>query len=278
MSSAPAVRRLVITADDFGMADPVNEAIEIAASQGVLTAASLMVGAPAAADAVRRAGRLPYLHVGLHLVLTDGRPVLAPERIPHLVGEDGRFHDNMALAGVAMFLHPAARAELAAEITAQFQAFAATGLTLDHVNAHKHFHLHPTICGLALAIGRRFGARAMRAPCDPDRRVSLSEPFARLVKMRAARAGLLTPDRVFGLAWSGAMSTERLENLIRTLPSGLSEIYLHPATTGDFAGAAAGYRYGDELTALTSPSVAAAVGARGVELGGFGDFAAMGSR
>ena len=269
--------RLVITADDFGMAEPVNEAVEIAASQGVLTAASLMVGATASADAVRRARRLPHLHVGLHLVLTDGRPVLAPERIPHLVGEDGRFHDNMVLAGAAMFLHPAARTELAIEITAQFEAFAATGLTLDHVNAHKHFHLHPTIGALALAIGRRFGARAMRAPCDPHRRMSLSEPFARLLRTRAARAGVLTPNRVFGLAWSGAMSTERLEKLIRALPSGLSEIYLHPATTADFAGAAAGYRYGDELTALTSPSVAAAVRARGIELGGFGDFAAMAS-
>lgn len=271
------MRGLIITADDFGLALEVNEAVEIASTRGVLSAASLMVGAPAAADAVRRAQTLPSLRVGLHLVLTDGRPVLPPEQVPHLVGSDGAFPEDMARAGATLFLHPAARRELAAEIAAQFEAFAATGLPLDHVNAHKHFHLHPTIFGLTLAIGRRFGMRAVRAPCEPGGRMSLTSIFARLVKVRAARAGVLTSDRVFGLAWSGAMSSERLEKLISTLPSGLSEIYLHPATGGEFPGAAAGYRYEDELAALTSPAVASGLREAGLRLGGFSDFASPGS-
>ena len=271
------MRGLIITADDFGMAPEVNEAVEIACTRGVLSAASLMVGAPATADAVRRARGLPGLRVGLHLVLTDGRPVLPPERIPHLVRSDGAFHDNMAVAGATLFFHPAARRELAAEITAQFEAFTATGLNLDHVNAHKHFHLHPTILDLTLAIGDGFGMKAMRVPSDPHAGMSLTGAFARLVRMRATRAGMLTPDRVFGLAWSGAMSSERLEKVIATLPSGLSEIYLHPATAGDFAGADAAYRYEDELTALISPAVANAVREAGAKLGGFGDFAPPGS-
>src|SRR5581483_10915639 len=77
-----AVKALIITADDFGAAPEVNEAVELAHTNGILTAASLMVAAPAAADAVRRAKALPRLRVGLHIVLVEGRPALPPEQVP----------------------------------------------------------------------------------------------------------------------------------------------------------------------------------------------------
>ena len=88
-------KNLVVTADDFGAAIAVNEAVEIAHRDGILTAASLMVAGAAAADAVVRARRLPMLGVGLHVVLVDGEPVLPPEQIPALVGPDGRFRTDM---------------------------------------------------------------------------------------------------------------------------------------------------------------------------------------
>ena len=67
--------------------------------------------------------------------------------MPDLVDGSGNFRTDMARAGAAMFFLPRVRRQLEAEIEAQFAAFAATGLPLDHVNAHKHFHLHPTIAG-----------------------------------------------------------------------------------------------------------------------------------
>ncbi|MDB5447314.1 MAG: hopanoid biosynthesis associated protein HpnK [Phenylobacterium sp.] len=97
------MKQLIVTADDFGAALAVNAAVERAHAEGVLTAASLMAGAPAAADAVARARRLPGLRVGLHVVLTDGRPVSDPAAIPDLVGADGRFRDDMAAMGAEIF-------------------------------------------------------------------------------------------------------------------------------------------------------------------------------
>ena len=277
-------RRLVVTADDFGAAEAVNEAVEIAHREGVLSAASLMVTGAAAGDAVRRAREIPSLRVGLHLVLVDGRPCLPADRLPHLTGADGTFRDNMAASGATMFFNPSARAELAAEIEAQFAAFAATGLPLDHVNAHKHFHLHPTIAGLILKVGPRFGLRAVRAPLEPGAPLRRTDPetrvggdpaalFARTLRARLRAAGLLAPDQVFGLRWTGAMTEPRLAGIVRALPPGLSEIYLHPATHGGFAGAAPGYRYAEELAALTSPAVSKALSESGARLGGFADFA-----
>ncbi len=282
-AGATPVRRLVVTADDFGADLAVNEAVEIGHREGVLTAASLMVGAPAAADAVARARALPRLRVGLHLVLVEGRPILPAAQVSMLVDGRGRFREDMARAGATMFFSPKARRQLAAEIAAQFAAFAATGLALDHVNAHKHFHLHPTIAGLILRIGGRHGMRAARLPREPRRVLARIEPASppapqpvveavtALARRRFARAGIRTPDQVFGLAWSGAMTARRLEGLIATLPPGLSEIYLHPATQAVFEGSAPGYRYADELAALTDPGVMRAAARPDLRLGGFAD-------
>ncbi len=227
-----------------------------------------MVGGPAVADAVARAKRLPTLGVGLHLTLVDGTPTLPPELVPGLVDADGRFRDNMALAGAAMFFLPATRRQLAAEIEAQFAAFAATGLPLDHVNAHKHFHLHPTIAGLIATIGARYGLKAVRAPLEPGA-PSLTDPWARLVAARFRRRGIAVPDAVFGLKHSGAMTADRLRDAIAALPDGLSEIYLHPATRDDYPGHGPAYRHTAELAALLDPRVAEQIAAADVRRGSF---------
>lgn len=277
------VKNLIVTADDFGAAREVNEAVERAHRDGILTAASLMVAAPAAADAVRRAKTMPGLRVGLHLVLVEGKPVLPAGAVPDLVDASGHFRNDMARAGVAMFFRPKVRAQLGREIEAQFAAFAATGLTLDHVNAHKHFHLHPTIAGLMGETAAAYGAKGARVPLEPrgvlasiERRnpsgvAALTAPFARSLRRRFRRAGIAAPDSVFGLAWSGAMTEPRLKGLIEHLPDGLSEIYLHPAT-GPYPGSAPGYQYAGELAALTDPGLPALLAAKAIRTGGFADF------
>ena len=89
--AGPKGRWVLLTADDFGLSEGVNEAVERAYRDGVLGAASLMVAGPAAADAVRRARALPGLRVGLHLVVIEGAAVLPRMRITDLVGERGWF-------------------------------------------------------------------------------------------------------------------------------------------------------------------------------------------
>ena len=240
-----------------------------------------MVGAPAAARAVELARRLPRLAVGLHLALVDAEPVLSPAAVPDLVDARGRFRANMALSGAAMFFLAHVRRQMQAEIRAQFEAFRATGLKLDHVTAHKHFHLHPTILSAVIELAKEFGATAVRAPVEPRSVLAQIEgarpglmasalaPLARVQRARLRRAGVATPDQVFGLAWSGAMTLSRLQWLIAHLPDGITEIYTHPATASGFAGAAPGYRYQDEFSALASPNLRRQIAAAGLPSGGF---------
>ena len=227
-----------------------------------------MVGARAAADAVERARRLPGLRVGLHLVLIDGHAVLPPAELRGLVRHDGRFDDNQLRAGFRYFFTPGIRRALAAEIRAQFEAFRATGLALDHVNAHKHMHLHPTVARLMVEIGREYGMRAVRLPAEPVTVLRQAFPgescgglppgFAvASLRRRLRRAGIACNDHVFGIAWSGDMTEARLLALLPHLPEGVSEIYFHPAaeTSPAGTGSVPGYRHAEELAALVSPQV-----------------------
>jgi hopanoid biosynthesis associated protein HpnK len=275
------VKRLIVTADDFGAALEVNDAVERAHRDGLLTAASLMVTGDAAKDAIARARTMPSLGVGLHVVLVEGRPALPPEELPDLVDASGHFRTDMVHMAIAIFAKRAARAQLRAEVDAQFIRFAATGLPLDHVNAHKHFHLHPTIASTILEVGRRHGMKAIRAPIEPKTVLDKVEPnssgiditraWALLVRRRMRAAGMLVPDQVFGLAWTGGLNAARLRGLIANLPDGLTEIYAHPAT-GAYPGSAPGYAYGQELAALTDGLAKDRALRDGVALGRFADF------
>ena len=180
-------------------------------------------------------------------------------------------------------MRPSLRRQAATEIAAQFEAYKATGLPLDHVDAHRHFHLHPTVAGLIMRIGRRYGMRALRVPIEPQHIIAgidpqarrsasrITAPWAAWLRRAARRAGLTTADAVFGFAWSGAMTTPRLAALVGRLPAGIVEIYLHPAVIDGFPGAAPGYRYAEEFAALCDSACVAAVRRSGHALGGYAD-------
>lgn len=275
-------KRVIVNADDFGLSIPVNEAVERAHRDGILTTASLMVAEEASADAVRRAHALEVLGVGLHVVLVAGRPMLPAERIPDLVDRSGHFPTNLAGAGVRFFFLPNVRRQLEAEIRAQFAAFAATGLPFDHVNAQCHMHLHPTVFGIVLEVAREYGSPSMRIPYEPfapawratgDRRALrfanayLLAPWLDLMKRRLRKAGIAHNDRVLGLSDVGHMNAARVRQLLDTVEPGVTEMFFH-AATGRWDGIADDlrtYELEGEFAALTDPEVMRAMKAAGVE-------------
>ena len=262
------MRTVTTTADDFGLTAAVNEAVERAHRDGCLHAASLMVAAPAAEEAVRIARANPSLRVGLHLVVIEGPAVLNPASIPDLVGPDGQFPSDQLGLGVNYFFRPAARQQLEAEIRAQYDAFARTGLMLDHVNAHKHMHLHPTVGAMALRIGKEYGLKRVRLPAEPPATMAACGTpvsagdralyaWTGVLRRQAERWGVAVNDHCFGLAWSGHMHPERVRRLLDCLPEGQSEIYFHPAVRRDetLTRLMPDYEHEAELAALLDPAI-----------------------
>ncbi len=262
------MKRIVFSADDFGLSVAVNEAVERAHRDGILDQASLMIAGPAAEDAIRRARALPSLRVGLHLVTIEGPAVSPPASIPGLVDKSGQFPSDQLKLGVNYFFRPSIRRQLANEVRAQFARFAAAGLTLDHANAHKHMHLHPVVGALTIGIGREFGLRRIRIPAEPpgvlaalgtktgfgDRALYA---WTRLLRHQARSAGMETNDHCFGIAWSGHMTRDRIAALLPLLPDGVSEIYFHPAADRDplLRRLMPDYEHTEEFAALMDPGL-----------------------
>lgn len=270
--------QVIINADDFGRSSSINVAVIRSHRQGVLTSASLMVTGDAFEEAVALARSTPTLAIGLHVVLAGGQAVLPPYEIPHLVDHRGRFPDNPAVAGLRYAFHPAARQELAAELGAQFERFAATGLPLSHVDGHLNLHLHPTVFALLVPLAERYGAHGVRLPRD-DLVLALRHDRRHLVT-KAAWAwalGLLSrwhlrklrhrklafTERVYGVLQSGSMEEQYVVSVLANLSVATAELYFHPATTDH--GEAWGPNPGD-LATLLSPAVRRLIEERGVGL------------
>lgn len=221
-----------------------------------------MVGAAAADDAVERARRLPDLAIGLHVVLVNGRPILPAEQIPDLVGRDGEFLTDLVAAGVRFFFRPGVRAQLAAEIRAQFERFAQTGLALDHVDAQNHMHVHPTVFGLIQRIGREYEVRAVRIPREPFGGTRTIAPWLALMRARTARAGVVCNDYVYGVTDVGALTEQRVLQILGSLPDGVTEIFFHPSV--DSRGA-------HELASLLSSRVRDAIAQNNIMISTYGE-------
>ncbi|MGF7160538.1 hopanoid biosynthesis associated protein HpnK [Rhodoligotrophos appendicifer] len=280
---------LIITADDFGFSEEINEAVERGHREGVLSAASLMVTGEALDDALRRARRLPDLRVGLHLVLVQGKPVLPPTEIPSLVNRLGRFHDDLLSAGMRWFFHPSARQHLAKEISAQFAAFFDTGLKLDHVNGHNHMQVHPTVFGELARQLRTHRGVGLRVPREPwlaavgdsssNHQISgatrwlVMAPWLALMRRKLLRNGITHNEWLLGIADSGHLNEKALLSLLDSLPGGVSEIHCHPAVrhTAELSKSMPDYENEAEFAALISKNVRSRVVALKLSPGGYSD-------
>jgi len=271
MTSPSAARRLVVNADDFGRSSAVNAAVIRAHREGILTTASLMVNEPAAREAAALALENPGLGIGLHLTLLCGHSALPREKIPGLVNARQEFGAHSVRAGWRFFFRRDLLGQLRSEIHAQFAAFRATGLPLDHVNGHLHLHLHPTIFGILMTDAHALGFERLRLTFDPfwlnlrlaSGRIAYRLTHALIFHLLALRArpilrrrGFRHTRAVFGLLQNARVDEAYVSRLLPRLPPGDSELYSHPAL-GESS---------NELEALISPRVRRQVEQLGIKL------------
>lgn len=237
------MKKVIITADDFGYSESVNQAIVKSHREGILTSASLMVTGKSFDSAVKLAKENPGLAIGLHLVLICGKSVLPHSEIPDLVNEDKNFSNSPTFAGIQYYFDAKSRIQLEKEIRAQFNKFKTAGLICSHVDSHQHMHINPAILDILLKIAQEFGISAIRIPED-DLSLALSydkscylrkkthdflfSPLTRKSKQKAHALGFRYTNKVYGLFQTGDMNPGYVKYLIQHLPDGISEIYFHP--------------------------------------------------
>ncbi len=249
----------MVNADDFGFTHDVNQGILEAHRAGILTATTLMATGAAFDDAVRIAKENPLLDVGCHLVLV-GSPGF-PETVAKLV---------LSIRKIRVY----------DELAAQVRRIVDAGLQPTHLDTHKHTHLLPPVLDAVARISEEFSIPWVRRPFDfplqpggvsrTKRVVSagfgvVGGHFEKVLK----RHGCRSTDHFAGFQITGNYDAASLVSLIGALPDGSTEFMCHPGRCTDELRAQSTRlkeSREQELRALTSPEVRAALKETGVEL------------
>ena len=230
--------RLVVNADDFGLTTGTNDAIIDAHRQGIVTSASLLANGSAFEQAVELARQYPSLGVGVHLTLTEGPPVSAPDSARPLLGPDGQFPLSNQPFVCALIAGRLPQDAIRTEFAAQVDKILAVGIKPTHLDGHKYIHLLPGITALAIEVTHRAHIPVMRVAypiIDKPRRVARIPGLAIITLLgllahnRVRRAGLKTADRMAGFVDTGHLNEAAIRNMMRTPREGITELICHPA-------------------------------------------------
>jgi predicted glycoside hydrolase/deacetylase ChbG (UPF0249 family) len=273
--------RLIVHADDFGISTSVNHGIVEAHRRGIVTSTSVMANGAAFEHAVALAKECPTLDVGVHLTLTEERPV--GPAADGLVDADGRFPPH-ALQFAARYA--AGRIPLSAiraELDAQIRRVLDRGLAVSHLDGHQHVHVLPGIAGVVAELAKIHGIRTVRYPAERVRGYMLRNlRNARRVAEQVALTVFcaLSPlrklrriDDFVGFYFGGRLDEANLATVLAGLPPGrTAELMCHPGDD-DPSGPYGHWHYSwtAERDALSSPRIRDLVLARGVQLISFRD-------
>jgi hopanoid biosynthesis associated protein HpnK len=251
------MKRLIVNADDFGLTASVNQAILEAHCRGVISSTSLLANGEAFESAVALSRQAPRLGVGVHLNLTEGKPLAPSSAIPSLVDRQGFFARTAGGFWRAVLLGQAKTADIEKEFRAQIERVMAAGITPTHLDSHKHVHALPALGTMAIRLACQYGIPAIR--CVVERRRTLGYLLRRYpgatttilrqlfnswtlaVASRAwtgelRRAGVVFASNFYGVTVTGFLDEEILREFLYRLPDGVSELMCHPGFVDDDLG------------------------------------------
>jgi predicted glycoside hydrolase/deacetylase ChbG (UPF0249 family) len=280
------------------MTPGVNRAIAEASQAGVLTSATMMANSRHFDHAVELSRNLPGLRIGCHVVLVDGEPVssglrslLQPGLQPG-VGGVPRFRHSLKQFALAAMQGKIAPEEIQQEAEAQIRKIQAAGVSVTHVDTHKHTHMFPHVLLPILRAAKACGVRAVRNPFEPSgslgmaaiagtpalwirtAEVALLRSFARLFSRAVQEEGLATTQGTIGIIATGALNQKLLTRMLERLSNGTWELVCHPGHV-DSDLQSAGTRLVAsrevELQALTSEETKRALALRGIDCISYAD-------
>jgi predicted glycoside hydrolase/deacetylase ChbG (UPF0249 family) len=249
-----------------------------------------MANGAAFVQAAQMAKTIPDLCIGCHVVLIDGEPVLDAGRIPTLVTrkfKGVRFRDSLkgfAARALTGRLDPH---QIQAEASSQIRKLQSAGISVSHVDTHKHTHIFPSVLRPLLRAAAACGVPAVRNPFGPRRPLRSLHLFtrpglwARYAEVRILRSlsskfraavdqqGFVTPDGTLGIVVTGALDETLFHAIAQNVPEGTWEFVCHPGYCDDDLQAARTRLRKSretELRVLTLPEARSILSREGIEL------------
>jgi len=264
------MKRLIINSDDYGRTPEISRGIREAHLHGVVTSTTCMMNIPTTAEDVAIALKeTPNLGMGVHLVLTMGRPISAPEIVPSIVDEDGKFLKYTPLIEHLASLN---LDEVKKEWRAQIEAFIkAAGRKPTHIDSHHHSsYFSPNLFRGMLELAKEYDC-AIRFPFTEVS--SEIEETAKHVPDLIQEFNPRRPDVFLVNFYDETATTEDLLNSINNVGDGTTEIMCHPGYVDEAFVKESVYNFQREreLKILTDPSVKETIESQNIELITFAD-------
>lgn len=254
---------LIINADDLAMNDETSKAIIDSYQSGIVTSSSAFVTFPGAIVNLQHIHKeYPELPIGLHLNLTEGKPVLPASEISTLVDKHGNFYspDKIISKLADMKID-----EVRKEFNAQVNLFLTSGVPLDHINCHHHitalftpFHIVmreisvkyqiPMRNPVPYSIYKKMNIKSGGGGSFAGKRMityGIFHPFKSIPLMKKVgpsafveqekidiEAGVKMPDWFIDAFFENATVND-LNSIIKQLPEGVSELMCHPGRPGE---------------------------------------------
>jgi hopanoid biosynthesis associated protein HpnK len=283
------MKQLIVNADDFGLTSGVSRGIMAAHVHGIVTSASLMANGNVFEEAVALARRSPQLGIGVHLNLTQGKPVAPASEVRSLLNSNGRLSFSPYRLGFGILTGTIRVAEIATELQAQISKIVGAGISPTHLDGHKHVHVLPGISEVVIRLAQEYGIPSIRCPIEEASGVlpvlqsnwrrstdvlkqyligRAVSSFARRFKRNLAEAGLNCPGPFRGLTQTGFLDEDNLVQILKRLPEGTSELMCHPGYA-DAELLSTGTRLLSqrmvELRALSRPEIRKLAGDEGIQ-------------
>ena len=251
------MKQLIVNADDFGLHPLINAGIIKGHQEGFITSTSLMPSAPCWQEAVRLAKENPRLGIGVHLTLVGGVPsVLPKEQVSSLLDDEGLFLPDYVAFAKRYYSGAVKKAELEAELRAQFERALSCGVNITHIDSHQHTHVLPGINSLVLKLSNEYNIIRVRIPKEGylftgGFQTSVGRLIGRsglsfcadMAALRADSLGLRHPQHFYGMLAGGHLNAQLIANILRQLPEGVSEIMTHPGLDSAALGKAFSWQY-----------------------------------
>lgn len=264
------MKKLIVNADDFGLHTEVNRAIIQGYQKGCIRSTSLITTGSAVEEAVELAKANPGLGIGVHLTLVAEKPMLPPEKVPTLVGEDGKFLPDHVAFIKRYIAGGINKEELFAECEAQIANASDLGINITHLDSHQHLHVLPGMSRICLKLMGKYNIGKMRYPGEGffftgGYPTSIGRMIAKcgltccaiMAKNKAGWYKKKMPEHFFGMVAGGHNEEKYFLNILKALPEGVSEIMIHPGANDAALNQVYDWRYHwqDELNSVTSSEV-----------------------